>query len=517
MWSAELLSPFRRALGPGFLDDSLELVEQTPPPPREQSGLRDAESATSYQSLSLGPLDLDLDEDMVSPARQVENSSSLWRKLAAPLSLQVDQDQGLTSNLPSPTATTRHRLVDRDGDFHQSRGRLSIRKKIKRRDWRALYSVDLFHSLVDLPTFRLLFILLGVYVFWIFFFSLVYLTLSFAFPTCNLGLSTFQQAFYFSLETMATIGYGTRDIFFGDCMLPALVLTCHMCVRLVSDALTVGVIYSRLARPTTRASTVIFSNHAVIRRIRGRLFLMFQLCELRKHQLNEAHVRLYCIRQEREPGEAAGSSFQTCAMRVNRPNDETGAMLLLCLPQVVVHELDACSPLMPPPLWTSQSPQSVHRWQPPVLGSVAGGSTALANGVFPSVGSRGMDLRTSTSAAVEEFVNVQTSGILPASQEDHRVESLEQQQEREMIQTYIRDRRVEIVAVVEGTDAASGGVVQARHSYIVDEIIWHHSHAACVFEDPEEAGFAMIDFSKFHQLLPASVDAAFAGVVSSHV
>jgi hypothetical protein len=38
-------------------------------------------------------------------------------------------------------------------------------------------------------------------------------------------------------------------------------------------------------------------------------------------------------------------------MRLNHPNDELGSMLLLLLPQLVVHEIDAASPLMPPPYW----------------------------------------------------------------------------------------------------------------------------------------------------------------------
>jgi hypothetical protein len=40
-------------------------------------------------------------------------------------------------------------------------------------------------------------------------------------------------------------------------------------------------------------------------------------------------------------------------MRLNHPNDELGGMLLLMLPQVVVHEIDASSPLMPPPYWST--------------------------------------------------------------------------------------------------------------------------------------------------------------------
>lgn len=551
----------------------------------------------------------------------------------------------MNSSRSSHSHTT-SRLVDRDGDFHQSRGRVAIRKKIKRNDWRALYAYDLFHSLVDAPTSRTILILLTIYICWIIIFSVIYYILSSVAPQCNLGLQNYQEAFFFSLETMATIGYGTRDIFFGDCLLPAIVLTIHMCVRLVSDAITVGVIYSRLARPTTRASTVLFTTNAIIRRIRGRLYFMFQLCELRKHQLNEAHVRVYAVKQERDPGHALReekngvadhihlsalsasipststpststpstyalppalitprskrstypipptssisqppdvvqhdmSNFQTCSMRLNHPNDELGGMLLLCLPQLVVHEIDAMSPLMPPPLWVSREPHSplgcssdsvdesetavhtcIHRWSPPVYGntptlSTANNATAstlmndtLASLSFPASSKRGVDLRewAFRDPSSRDAVNAGTgtagidavyyseglaeymyhnSGTLAATSsmaeftaEQKRTETPRQKQERLMIQSYLSDRKCEIVAIVEGMDAATGGVVQARHSYTFDEIKWHHGYSTCLSEDKEESGFAIIDFAKFHSLVPVSVDATFAGVVSSQV
>jgi len=436
--------------------------------------------------------------------------------------------EDVCSQQPINGSQTR-RLVDRDGDFHQSRGRLAIRKKIKRRDWRALYAYDLFHSLVDAPTTRLIFILLLLYVFWVFLFSLAYLTISSCFSVCDLGLDDFKKAFYFSLETQATLGYGTRDIFFGGCVLPAVVLTAHMCVRLVSDALTVGVIYSRLARPTTRASTVLFSNHAVIRRIRGKLYLMFQLCELRKHQLNEAHVRLYSVRKHRDPTSRGQSPqqhlhIQTCSMRLTHPNDETGGMLLLCLPQIVVHEIDACSPLMPPPLWAATSSNGlsqsntapeklgIHRWHPLVVDSSI---QSKLNGEFPGVSQRGTHPQSevSNSVGLKEFLMTQSGNILDAPSGEADRETYAHKEEREMIQAFMRDRNVEVIAVVEGMDAATGGVVQARHSYIVDEIQWHHEHVVCVLEDPESGG-AMIDFSRFHDVAPTSMDCAFVSAVS---
>ena len=106
------------------------------------------------------------------------------------------------------------------------------------------------------------------------------------------------------------------------------------------DAVVIGGVWLRISRPQPRARTIVFSDKAVIREIRGALYFMFQVAELRKHQLVEAHVRLYCLR--RRP------AFASSAMRLQRPDDELGAMLLLALPSVCVHRIDAWSPLAPP-------------------------------------------------------------------------------------------------------------------------------------------------------------------------
>lgn len=145
-------------------------------------------------------------------------------------------------------------------------------------------------------------------------------------------------------------------------------------------------------RATSRRHTVVFSNCAVIRRIRGKLFFMLQVSELRAMQLVETHVRLYVVRHESMPGgvdedcceeqfpspapapalsaEGGGGAFttsqpryrqskkqiqvnseedvlytQTFAMRLSQPNDDLGGKILLSTPQIIVHEIDAHSPL----------------------------------------------------------------------------------------------------------------------------------------------------------------------------
>lgn len=91
-----------------------------------------------------------------------------------------------------------------------------------------------------------------------------------------------------------------------------------------------------------------------------------------------------------------------------------------------------------------------------------------------------------------------------------------QSEERSMVQRYMRDRQIEVIVIVEGVDAATGGMVQARHSYTSDEIEWNKSFECCVFKDPVD-GCTTIDFSQFHELVDVPDDAPFAGVVHSSI
>ena len=390
-----------------------------------------------------------------------------------------------------PSQNYQRRLIDRNANFYQSNGQFFIRKRIKTIDRRALYTEDWFHSLVNLPTHRLILILLLIYMSLAFSFAIPYYIIAKVF-SCNMGLNNFQEAFVFSLETMATIGFGTQDIFFDDCILPIIVLAVQICSIVITNALVIGILYCRVARPTTRANTILFANHAVIRRIRGRLFLMFQICELRKHQLVEAHVRLYLIRHNRDPVVRGQTSyFQTCAMRLNHPNDELGSMLLLCLPQVVVHEIDLWSPLYPPPLWASE--RELHRWVPPAHRNLMD----YENGKEPDGSADSARIKVSThledgglqgdldgtetfpamKARAAEGPALSPFRSLPPLPHPAPLAIGAKEEEKRMIQAFMRDRRIEVVAIVEGTDATTGGAVQSRHSYTADEIIWDHSYA----------------------------------------
>jgi hypothetical protein len=122
-----------------------------------------------------------------------------------------------------------------------------------------------------------------------------------------------------------------------------------------------------------------------------------------------------------------------------------------------------------------------------------------------------------SSDGATENVNKNTSNTYSyTGSYDHGLlheETEDQLNERDMIQKFMIDRRAEIIAVLEGVDTATGGVVQARHSYISSDVQWNKSFVPCVFEDQD--GAAIIDFSLFHDLKEASYDAAFVGSIPS--
>ena len=101
----------------------------------------------------------------------------------------------------------KNRILARDAAFHQSRGRMNIKKMIGQADWAQLYADDLFHSLIDAPTSRTLLLLIVAYLSIVFIYAVLYLFFGEVYD-CNLEIYNFVEAFFFSLETMATIGYG---------------------------------------------------------------------------------------------------------------------------------------------------------------------------------------------------------------------------------------------------------------------------------------------------------------------
>jgi inward rectifier potassium channel len=101
---------------------------------------------------------------------------------------------------------------------------------------------------------------------------------------------TFANAFFFSVQTMATIGYGE--------MRPAtlyanILVSTEVLLGLMGFALATGVIFARFSRPTAR---ILFSRVAVVTRYEGRQTLMFRTANQRSNRILEAQVTLTLAR-----------------------------------------------------------------------------------------------------------------------------------------------------------------------------------------------------------------------------
>lgn len=404
------------------------------------------------------------------------------------------------------------RLIDRSSTFHQSRGRWRIRR-MKEPSWSlGLYLRDPFHSILHLETPKIIALLTGVYAVVVAIFAGLYLQVP---RECNLAIATFTQALYFSLETMITIGYGAQggDIFFNECASPLVLIGLQSLVGILVDALAIGLIFSRFARAQARATSVLFSNEACVRRLRGALYIHFQVCEMRKHQLVEAHVRCYVIKNMQPD-----FVFQSFPLRLQHPDDDLGSMLLMALPSVVVHRLDAWSPLHPSSSGSSSGFSSGYHSSDDRLLAHDTTHDPSRQYVFPEPFQRAADYDCGSQDYREQPLsgkprnnpNTHRRACLhlhdcPDHSMDEHVEI--HGKELDHLGRFWDNADMEIVVLVEGIDAATSATIQARHSYRREDILMDRAFENCVTRD-SVTGEAVIDFSKFHETRPVDLSCA---------
>jgi inward rectifier potassium channel len=140
------------------------------------------------------------------------------------------------------------------------------------------------------------------------------------------------DAFFFSVQTMATIGYGVMApaTFYAN-----LLMTLETAAGLLFLALTTGLIFARFSRPTAR---VLFSNVAVVGPYNGIPTLSIRLANQRQNQMLAAEVTVTLVRDETsEEGELTRRFYDLTLVRDRSP--------VFALTFRVMHPIDADSPL----------------------------------------------------------------------------------------------------------------------------------------------------------------------------
>ncbi len=163
----------------------------------------------------------------------------------------------------------------------------------------------------------------------------------------------FAEAFFFSVQTFGTIGYGAmapKDLYSN------LIVTGESFVGLGAVAVATGLIFARVSRPTAR---VMFSKFAVISNYDGKPTLIFRCANERANQILDAEINVSMARQvTTQEGLMVRRVLDLKVVRSKSP--------LFALSWMVMHVIDEDSPLF------GATPESLERDTVEVLVVLAG-------------------------------------------------------------------------------------------------------------------------------------------------
>lgn len=164
--------------------------------------------------------------------------------------------------------------------------------------------------------------------------NLIFATLYWAAPgsVAHARPHSFSDAFFFSIETLATVGYGemSPDTTYGHS-----VATAEIFVGMFLTALVTGGFFARFARPRPR---LIFSDVAVIGPYDGGRALMVRVASRRLHAISEVHGRISYLRTFHLPdGGTFRRFFDLRLVRSENP--------VLSLSWTLIHPIEQDSPL----------------------------------------------------------------------------------------------------------------------------------------------------------------------------
>lgn len=161
------------------------------------------------------------------------------------------------------------------------------------------------------------------------------------------------ECFFFSVQTLATIGYGGIS---PHSLVAHILVTVEALTGLIGLALITGIIFSRFARPTAR---IRFSNHALISRMDGKPCLMFRMANTRLNQIAEAQARVTLARNETtQEGIVYRELYDLSLERERSP--------LFAMTWLVIHIIDEKSPLL------GQTRESIRACDTEIIATMTG-------------------------------------------------------------------------------------------------------------------------------------------------
>jgi len=237
----------------------------------------------------------------------------------------------------------RHSLIE----FEQRDGVLQV---VDSNSWYS-YLRDPYHLLLTIPWIGFLAIVVLFDIFLNAVFACLYLLDANAIGGMKEG--SFLEAFFFSVQTLASIGYGVMH---PDTLYANLIVTLESIASLMLFAVITGIAFTRFAKSTSR---VMFSRVATIHNYNGIPTLIFRAANERRNNILEAKLSVYLMIDEvTEEGQKMRRLQELKLVRDHSP--------VFLLSWTVMHTIDESSPLH------QMTPETMERLNAQVLVSLTG-------------------------------------------------------------------------------------------------------------------------------------------------
>lgn len=229
------------------------------------------------------------------------------------------ENSGFSAN----SATEGNRLINQDGTANLRKTGLPF-----------LTQLSIYHTLLKLPRWKFLLLIFGWYTLLNLAFAGVYYGIGvdhLAGTQQHAGRGTqFMEAFFFSSQTLTTVGYGHMA---PMGLLVNVIASIESFLGIIMFALVTGVFYGRFSRPR---AFLIFSRHMVIAPFKGGRALMIRLASYKNNHLTDVDAQFTMAMHQEENGKTV-TRYYPVPLDIAKINS-------LALSWTIVHRLDEESP-----------------------------------------------------------------------------------------------------------------------------------------------------------------------------
>jgi inward rectifier potassium channel len=233
------------------------------------------------------------------------------------------QDEYRETGFGNRVIEENQRLMNKDGSSNVKRSGLSF-----------FAATNHYHSLITMPWWKFNIIILTSYFSINFIFALIYYFGDISHVNgmiYSTEFEKFMEVFYFSAQSLTTVGYGRLNPvgYFNSS-----VAVVESFIGLLGFALATGLLYGRFSRPV---ANILFSKNAIIAPFEGFTAIMIRLANKNKSELIDPEVTLVMSFVENDNGKKV-RRFSNLKLELTR-------ITILTMSWTIVHPIDEESPI----------------------------------------------------------------------------------------------------------------------------------------------------------------------------